>query len=104
MRELYNVEVFTPNKMFNIKGKLVRSPVKFIVDEDELVKIKMQIEIQGVLNYDINPQNAGLNKIIPKNKENELIEETILDEEVEVENFNKEETILDSLLKITTEG
>ena len=92
----YKVEIFTPGKIFDIKGKLIRSPVEFIVNENELSRIKMEIEIQGILKYKITPYSKELD-FKPSKNENEI--EEVMGEEIEVINNSKTETILESLLK-----
>ena len=91
----YKVEIFTPGKMFEIKGKLIRSPVHFIINETQLTKIKMEIELQGILEYKITPYSKEL--YYKTKKENEI--EEAIGEEIKVENLNKPDTILESLLK-----
>jgi hypothetical protein len=94
MNNEYKVEIFTPGKIFDIKGKLIRSPVEFIVNENELSRIKMEIEIQGILKYKITPYSKELDF---KPSKNEI--EEVMGEEIEVRNNSKTETILESLLK-----
>ena len=94
MNNEYKVEIFTPGKIFDIKGKLIRSPVEFIVNENELSRIKMEIEIQGILKYKITPYSKELDF---KPSKNEI--EEVMGEEIEVINNSKTETILESLLK-----
>jgi len=94
MSELYDVEIKTPNKMFNVKGKMARSPVKFTIEEKHIKRIKMEVEIQGILDYTIKPHETE-NYVIPekyKTKIDESIgEELVVDE-------TKEKSILESLL------
>jgi len=94
----YKVEIFTPGKMIEIKGKLIRSPVEFVVDEVKLVRVKMEIELQGILDYKISPYSKELESLLARNKDE--IEESI-GEEIKVEDSNKPETTLESLLKDT---
>jgi len=99
MNELYDVEVLTPNKIFVVKGKAVRSPVKFTVDENNLKRVKMGIIQQGILNYSIklhyNESDDIPEEYIQKMKESIGNEVKVED----LENVEKENTILNSLLK-----
>lgn len=66
----YNVIIKTPNRMFSVKGILVRTPAKWIADEDEIKNIRLKITSEGIENFSIE-------EIDPDKKEEAVVDEKI---------------------------
>lgn len=55
----YKVKIGTPNKMFYIRGKLVRSPVEWVANESELEGIRIKITSEGIMDFSIEPYDSS---------------------------------------------
>ena len=49
----YKVGIYTPNKVFLVKGRVVRSPFEAKISEKELEHFKMKIKSDGIDSYTI---------------------------------------------------
>ena len=54
----YKVKINVRNKMFDINGKLVRTPVEFISSEKKIGYIKSKLRAEGILDYSIEEINS----------------------------------------------
>jgi hypothetical protein len=62
----YKLGIYTPNKIFLVKGKVVRSPFETIVSEKELQGFKMKIKTDGIDNYSIEEISGIIQPIVSK--------------------------------------
>lgn len=93
----YKVKIGTPNKMFFIKGKLVRSPLEWIANESELKDIRIKIASEGINDYSIIKFDPD--KIAPTKQKSLTIEkQTKTKKVITQETEKKSTTILDKLL------
>ncbi|MCK5616086.1 hypothetical protein KAR91_80225 [Candidatus Pacearchaeota archaeon] len=53
MEKLFKVYIGTPNRMIDINGRLVRSPVEWIVEESKIQQIQMKIDSEAINNFSI---------------------------------------------------
>ena len=53
MSKKYKIGIYTPNKIFVVKGKVVRSPFEAEISEKELNSFKMKIKTDGIDKYSI---------------------------------------------------
>lgn len=81
MSDLYTVRIKTPNKVIFLRGKLARSPVTFFkVTEQELTMLNATIRFQAIDNFIIEPYNQDDEQKIKYNIENELCDNTKIEE------------------------
>ena len=96
--KIYEVEVRDPNRMVPIGGRLVRSPFKAKVDQDELKVFLFQMKSLSVINYGFQlvsqPDVDSLTNI--KDDKSVITEET---EVTIIELKNKAEEIVSRLVE-----
>lgn len=73
MVKKYKVGIYTPNKIFLVKGKVIRSPFEAEISEKELQGIKMKIRTDGIDNYSIEEISTISIQVVNPNKEVEDI-------------------------------
>ncbi len=86
MEKEFEIHVKTPNKLLLIKNRLIRSPVKWIVRENELQSIKVNLESCGIYDFTIInkniipvPKTIKSKKITKKNKTTKKKPSTLLE-------------------------
>jgi hypothetical protein len=101
-REMYILDVKTPGKLLDHRGKTIRTPAQFIIKENELKKFKMVFHQLGVTEYSIRSKEEVDKEIASRQsedvitispKEQEVIIEEIMDSEEETK------SVLDQLIK-----
>jgi hypothetical protein len=98
----YKVGIYTPNKIFLVKGKVVRSPFEAEVSERELQSIKMKIKTDGIDKYSIEEITQLAEPIIKPyyTKENiEKNDELIKTTDIKIEELEeKSKSLLDKFI------
>jgi len=98
---MYILEVKTPGKLLNHRGRTIRTPAKFDITEKEIKNFKMVLRQVGAEDYSIRSKEVDKEKneykeiSIPEPKEvtHEVIVEEIMDDEEETK------SVLDQLIK-----
>jgi len=78
----YMIEIRTPNRMFSVRGVLVRTPAKWIVNETEVNNIKLKITSEGIEKFSIEEYDPT--KIEQPKPKKEVTVDTITDLEEEI--------------------
>lgn len=98
----YRIEIQQTGKIFNVRGKSVRSPLSIDnVTEEELPLFKSKIQLEGILenNYSIKPMSQVIQKNVVE-KENDENSEVELEDQDEIHDpENEDDSVLGSLLK-----
>ncbi len=58
--------ILSPNRIFDIQGKQVRTPCEFVVDENELELYELKIKADGDTEYSVREKEAKVYKIITR--------------------------------------
>lgn len=94
----YKVKIGTPNKMFFIKGRIVRSPLEWVANKSELKDIHIKIASEGIADYSIIEFDPN-KKIVPIEQKSPTIKkQTETKKVITQETEKKSTTILDKLL------
>lgn len=87
--QMYEVEIKTTSRIFNVRGKPIRSPFKAIVDLSEAKRIENEVKSLGLSDYSIREvssvSSADVSTFNVKNIDN-LLKEEKLSKENEVIN------------------
>ena len=51
----YQIDIRTPNKIFYVKGRPVRTPAQWVTTEEDLKNIELKIRTDAVSDYSIEP-------------------------------------------------
>jgi len=54
----YQIDIRTPNKIFYVKGRPVRTPAQWVATEEDLKNIELKIRTDAVSDYTIEPFKA----------------------------------------------
>jgi len=100
-RKMYILDVKTPGKLLDYRGRSVRTPAKFIVTSDELKSFKVKFRQVGITEYKVRSKTEVDKEIA--SKQTVYAPHKVMEEEVTVEEImdNEEETrsVLDQLIK-----
>lgn len=58
--------ILSPNRVFDIQGKQVRTPCEFVVDENELELYELKIKADGDTEYSVREKEAKIYKVITR--------------------------------------
>jgi len=64
----YIFSILSPNRVFDIQGKQVRTPCEFVVDESELELYELKIKADGDTEYSIREKEAKIYRVITRDK------------------------------------
>lgn len=100
-REMYILDVKTPNKLLFHKGRQIRTPATFVVTEQEIKMFKVKFHQVGVDSYTIRSKDE-VDKELALGQESESVPQEVT-EEVIIEEIEDDpevtRSILDQLVK-----
>jgi hypothetical protein len=86
--------ILSPNRIFEIQGKQVRTPCEFVVDENELELYELKIKADGDTEYSVREKEAKIYKVITRDsvkiKDKKQIQMDIKKEKLKSKNENSE--------------
>ena len=65
----YRVKINTPNRIFIIKGKPVRTPAEWLINSSELEQLKLKIKLEAVQDYSIEEFKSDVKSKVKTKKE-----------------------------------
>jgi hypothetical protein len=101
-REMYILDVKTPGKLLNHRGRQIRTPAQFPIMHSELKKFEVMLRQVGVTEYKIRSKEE-VDKEIAARQSKESVDISPTDHEVVIEEImdSEEETksVLDKLIR-----
>ena len=99
MNKKYILEVDAPNKLLMINNHQIRTPFKKIINENDILQIKMLMKIEGIIKYSITEyiQQKKEEPVIINENENTNNEE-IIPKKIKRKQKELKNTILNSYL------
>jgi hypothetical protein len=86
--------ILSPNRIFEIQGKQVRTPCEFVVDENELELYELKIKADGDTEYSVREKEAKIYKVITRDsvkiKDKKQIQMDIKKEKLKSKHENSE--------------
>lgn len=93
-REMFILDVKTPGKMLDYRGKSIRTPAQFVITHAELRKFEVVLRQVGATEYTIRSKDEVDREILER-KEAEKVDEIYTDPEGQEEN---KEAIIEELM------
>ena len=102
---MYIVEVKTPGKVLTFKNREVRTPADFEVEDREIKTFKVMLRQEGVSDYNIrskeevNKENKVIKNTLLELPEFNREEDTVIVEEIMMDDEEETKSVLDELIK-----
>lgn len=95
----YRVRIFDPNKVILVRGKQVRTPTKFKVNEKELGMVKTIIRANSITKYTIQPIIEEVKKVTTEPLKQPPLQDIDFSEKIVAIEELEDESTLASFLK-----
>ena len=90
----YIFAIHSPNRVFEVQGRQVRTPCEIELDENELELMEMRVKADGDTQYSIREKDAKIFKVIVKDKV-EIKEKKQVQNDVNIKKSKKNTSAID---------